>query len=102
MIAWVPTGERRGVEGRGGDAADGAQRAGAQDGGAVLEGHRAGRRAGAGVPAATVAVKVTAWPKADGLAGCGDGGGGRGLVDRLGSAAAEVLAGSWCRRRRRP
>ena len=44
------------------------QSAGAQDGGAVLEGDRAGRRAGAGAAAATVAVKVTAWPKTDGLA----------------------------------
>ena len=35
---------------------------------AVLEGHRAGRRAGARGYGVTVAVKVTDWPKTDGLA----------------------------------
>ena len=46
---------------------DHAERAGAQGGRALLEGHRAG----GAVPVAglTVAVKVTAWPKTEGLGG---------------------------------
>ena len=52
--------------GEAGHAVD-VERAARQDGRAVLEGDSCRRRAAAGALAVTVAVKVTDWPKTDGL-----------------------------------
>ena len=59
---------------------------GAQRGRAVLEGHRAGGRAGARRPAVTVAVKVTDWPKHRGVDRGNSDRRGAVLVDDLGEA----------------
>ena len=85
--------DRQAAGGEGGliDSVHDAERAGAQGRGAVLEGHGAGGRAGAGLTAATVAVNVIDWPNVAGVETRRDAGGG----GRLRRSIASALRKCW-------